>query len=283
MGSAGGPRAAPEQEVGRGGQRGPISRGPSRAAWEAARVPLTGVLTACRGRAHFSLGLTWVALPSPEPWGPAAAPSSRKPSCIPGSISGREASCPASCRPAWLTPCRNEAGRGPRNLLPVRAQGQGHQTLSALWGRGCLQRTRKTRKLTANCTWPKTETPKLRYRRPPTVGPQGAGQRLHGGTEAQHGPCGAGVRVRPGWVPQRHRAGRPLPGCARGLPCPPAPPPGPAGLVPVDHSAMKGPTGHSRPAPEGPGTEGPGPGAITGQAPRELADRHWGAGPGDCR
>lgn len=58
---------------------------------------------------------------------------------------------------------RNQAGRGSQGVYYHSVpKGQGHWTLFVFWGRGCHQRTRKTRKLTANCTWPKTGTPKLR-------------------------------------------------------------------------------------------------------------------------
>lgn len=98
-------------------------------------------------------------------------------------------------------------------------RGQGHWTLFLFWGRGCLQRTRRTRKLTANCTWPKTGTPKLRYRRPPRVGPT---VRVSGCTEAQRPsmvPGGWGG-VSQAWVgPQHHHPSHPLPGHSRCHPC----------------------------------------------------------------
>lgn len=86
-------------------------------------------------------------------------------------------------------------------------------------------------KLTANCTWPKTGTPKLRYRRPPRVGPR---VRVSGCTEAQRPsmvPVAGKGGSSPAWpVPEHHCPSGPCPGHGPGLPVPPSSAPHPSSL-----------------------------------------------------
>lgn len=133
-------------------------------------------------------------------WNPGAlqpAPSSRRLSrlSIPPSLTPRSPVPPMALR-------RNQAGGGV--YCWSVPWDHGHHTLSVFWGRGCLQSTRRTRTLVANCTWPKTGTPKLWYRRPPTMGPR---VRVKGCTEAQ----------RPSMVPKGWGRGGGKSGSARSL------------------------------------------------------------------
>lgn len=147
-----------------------------------------------RAGTHLMLGCSWAILLSLDPWGPAAGPilqeALQPPKLHPtpslDSLSSRQA------------PSETRLRKVPREFIASLPGSQRHWALSIFQGTGCLQRTRRTTKLTANCTWPKTGTPKLRYRRPPRVGPR---VRVSGCTEAQRpsmAPAAGGGRVKSG-------------------------------------------------------------------------------------
>lgn len=202
-------------------------------------------------------------LPSRNPGTQLQAPPPGSPPAFQAPLPQSQASPQSRCRQA----CRNQAGRGPKGIYCRSVlRSQGHLALFTFWSIGCLHRTRRTRKLMANCKWPKAGTPKLRYRKPPRVGPM---VRVSGCIEAQRPSMvpvgGRGVsQARAGsWGPPprlpRSRA-------QRGLRCVPDPPrPGPAGRLPVATPVLR---------PQA--RRGLGTGASTGQAlssgaARELA------------
>lgn len=218
----------------------------------------------------------------PGPLGPSCRPSP------PGSPPASKAAPHPLPRPPvqQAGACRNQAARGPEGVYCQSAWGQGHWALPIFRGTGCLQRTRKTMKLTANCTWPKTGTPKPRYRRPPRVGPR---VRISGCTEAQRPSmvpeAGEGGSSLAWPVPEHHCPSGPSPGHSPGLPVPLSPAPHPSSLhmacLPVcSLQAMRGehcglrmwclcPAPESAQAQEEPGSRAPGrePGATPPSLP----------------
>lgn len=220
-------------------------------------------------------------LPSRNPGTQLQAPPPGSPPAFQAPLPQSQASPQSRCRQA----CRNQAGRGPKGIYCRSVlRSQGHLALFTFWSIGCLHRTRRTRKLMANCKWPKAGTPKLRYRKPPRVGPM---VRVSGCIEAQRPSMvpvgGRGVsQARAGsWGPPprlpRSRA-------QRGLRCVPDPPrPGPAGRLPVATPVLL----------PSPSTKGPGnrrehrPGPVLwgrqGAGDDIPAGRRRGDGPGGER
>lgn len=164
----------------------------------------------------------------PGPLGPSYRPST------PGSpLASKVAPHPLPRPPpsSRQEPAETRLREVPREFIASLPGGQRHWALSIFRGTGCFQRTRRTMKLTANCTWPKTGTPKLRYRRPPRVGPR---VRVSGCTEAQRPsmvPAAGKGGSSPAWpVPEHHCPRGPCPGHGPGLPVPPSSVPHPSSL-----------------------------------------------------
>lgn len=154
---------------------------------------------------------------------PGAQPQAPPPGSPPAS---RAPVPPPRSPPDEMQAGRNRAGRGPKGVYCQSVlRSQGHLTLFTFWSTGCLHRTRRTRKLTANCTWPKAGTPKLRYRKPPRVGPT---VRVSGCIEAQ----------RPIMVPVGGEGRESGPGGSLGAPTPAAHLLGPAEASAVSLSLL---------------------------------------------
>lgn len=176
--------------------------------------PLLAWVADSRAGTHLTLGMLLGDSSLPGPPGPSCRPSP------PGSPLASKVAFPPLPRP-------RPAGRSLQKPGCERSQGVycqsawGPTSLGSvhLPGHRLLPEDQEDGEVTANCTWPKTGTPKLRYRRPPRVGPQGPCQHAQGRGPAW--PCGGKGRSSPAWpVPEHHCPSGPCPGHAPGLPCP---------------------------------------------------------------
>lgn len=111
--------------------------------------------------------------------------------------------------PAWEAPSvtpgswqKSGQKRFPGNLLPVYAQGPRSLDSVLLLGQRLSPEDQEDKEVDGKLHMAEDRDAEAAVQEAAQGGPQGAGQRLHRGAEAQHGPCGVrGVmRVRPGWV-----------------------------------------------------------------------------------
>lgn len=148
----------------------------------------------------------------PEPWDPAAGPSSRKPSGIPGSTPSVPGLPPIEMQ-AGLQKSSRKRSQG--DLLPVCAQEPRSPGFVHLLEYRLPPQDQEDKEVDGKLQVAEGRDAKAAVQEATQGGPDGAGQRLYRGAEAQHGPCGGEGR----------ESG---PGGFLGAPAPAAQVPGPA-------------------------------------------------------